>query len=58
MNFFPFLNNTGELTRDIIYMYSLAYQELQFKIPGYANGSMKCMYFGSETDKFRIAINW
>ncbi|WP_313893812.1 hypothetical protein [Psychrobacillus sp.] len=59
IDYFPFLNNKGEFTRDVFYMYSVAtYQELHVNTPGYADGSIKCMFLGSEEDKFHIVIYW
>ncbi|MGE6488938.1 hypothetical protein [Paenisporosarcina sp. NPDC076898] len=58
MDYFPFLNKTGELTKDITYMYPSAYTVREVNISGYANGTMKCMFLGSQDDKFHIAIYW
>ncbi|MGX9134145.1 hypothetical protein ACWV26_07150 [Rummeliibacillus sp. JY-2-4R] len=54
--YFPFLNRSGDKTRDIFYQYSDAYKELTVRIPGYAGESVNCMFFGKDTDKFHIAM--
>ncbi|TFE00668.1 hypothetical protein [Jeotgalibacillus salarius] len=58
MNYFPFLNSTGERTKDIIYMYSEAFEETSVKSLHYGEDSVKCMFFGRKADVFHIAIYW
>jgi hypothetical protein len=52
---FPFLNTSGNKTKDIFYMYNVAYQELPIMIPGHHH-MIHCMFLGQPTDTFHFAI--
>jgi len=57
-DYFPFLNNDGNKTKDIFYMYPEAFERLPVRIPGYAGASANCMFFGRLEDKFHMAMYW
>lgn len=60
INLFPFLNYNPQTNKvnDIFYMYSLAYKELNIRIPGYNNEHASCMFVGKPDDKFHFALYW
>ncbi|MCD8501368.1 MAG: hypothetical protein LRY71_06345 [Bacillaceae bacterium] len=58
MKYFPFLNRNGNKTKDIFYMYPVAFETIPIQIPGYAGRGANCMFFGKETDKFHMALYW
>lgn len=60
INLFPFLNFDPQTNKvnDITYMYSLAYKELNIRIPGYAEEHVSCMFVGQRDDKFHYALYW
>jgi len=58
VSYFPFLKSTKEPahTKDLIYDYNCAYEELMVKQIGCNNTNMNCIFLGTETDVFHFAI--